>query len=176
VAKRTFRRSVRRHKDLVWITTIIDASVLEVTPTDIGQIVLSGDWSGGNVGFDRCTLMGIRGWLSATQSAVATAGETTGMYGALYVTDGQVPANAMDASVATEYAIFDTIWTFGCGMTSVSNVSTSQNNWSLDVKAKRKLTTAQDVRLAVVVGGADTGSPRMGFNGCVRALLMLDPP
>ena len=171
------RRAVKRHKDLVWITSIMDASLLESTPTDILDVVLSGDWSLGNTGFDRCTLIAVRGWMSATQTTASTAGESTAVYGAMYVTNGDVPSNSMDPSVATEFVTNDTIWTYGMGLGSMTaSVGIVQHNWELQVKAKRKLSTASRVSIAAVVAGADTGTPRVSFNGCVRALLMLDPP
>lgn len=174
--KARFRRAVKRSRDLVWVTTIIEASILESTPTDIGQIVVSGDWSNGNVGFDRCTLMAVRGWLSLAQAAAATAAEATGVYMAMYVTDGSVALNSMDPAVATEYVQFDTIWTNGTCMTAnTGNQPADVMSRQLDIKARRKLTTASEVRLAASMS-SDTATPRANFNGCIRALLRLDPP
>jgi len=176
MSRRGRRYAVKRSKDLVWVTSIIDASLLEVTPTDILDVVLSGDWSLGNAGFDRCTLMAVRGCIAYAQVAAATAAESTGMYMAMYVTSTDVAANSMDPSVATEYVTNDVIWTDAISMTTNTGTSAAQLGRQLDIRARRKLTTASRVSLAAVVGGADTGTPRMNFNGIVRALLRLDPP
>jgi len=168
------RFSVKRSRDLVWITTIVETSVAESTALDIAQLVLSGDWSLGNAGFDRCTLMGIRGWLGYSQTAAATATEATGIWAAMYVTDGSVTTNNMDPRTAAEYAQFDTIWTDGWAF-SAATTPDAPRTIQLDIKSRRKLTTASEVRLATTIP-TDTASPRCTVIGCVRSLLRLDPP
>jgi len=170
--RRRVMRSVRRKGDLVWVTTVIAASLLEATPTDYGLLVISTDW-GSQTGFDRCTLMGIRGWLHWAQNAAATSGEATGFYTAIYVTDQSVPLNSMDASTATEYQDFDTIWTGGQALNQTTGTSSPQPTTFLDIKSRRKLTSASNVRLAGTVDG-DTATPRVSINGVVRTLLKLD--
>ncbi len=170
---RRVRRAVRRAKDLVWITTIVEASVAE-TALDIAQVLVSADWSGGNVGFDRCTLMAVRGWIGMAQIAASTANEATGLWLALYVTDGSLALNNMDPQVATEYVQFDTLWTDGLAI-STSSTSAAMKATQLDIKARRKLTTASEVRLAASMP-TDTATPRVNVVGCVRALVRLDPP
>jgi len=165
------RASSAKHGDLVWITTVIAASILEATPTDIGLIVIPSDW-GNQVGFDRATLMGIRGWLGWSQQAAATAADATGCYMAVYVTDQGISANSMDPSTATEYSDFDTIWTDGFSLSQTTGTAGSFPARQLDLKAKRKLTSASAVKLAVAVDG-DTGTPRVNFNAVFRALLKL---
>jgi len=165
-------RSARRKGDLVWITTVIAASLLEATPTDYGLLVIPSDW-GNQQGFDRCTLMGIRGWLHWSQQAAATAADASGFYTAIYVTDQSVAVNSMDASTATEYQDFDTIWTGGMALNLTTGTSSPMSTVFLDVKSKRKLTSASSVRLAGTVD-ADTATPRVNINGVVRTLLKLD--
>jgi len=175
MARARFRRSVKRSKDLVWITTIVEASLLDPTVTDVAIAVTPSDWSGGNAGFDRCTLMAIRGWLGYAQQAASTAAEATALWLAMYVTDSQVAANSMDPSGATEYTQFDTLWTDGLALTLSTGTGAPIISRQLDLRARRKLSTAQDVRLAGVVP-TDTASPRVNVCGCIRALLRLDPP
>jgi len=165
-------RSVKRKGDLVWITTVVASSQLEATPLDIGLIVIPTDW-GSQVGFDRCTLMGVRGWLAYGQQAAATAGDATGFYVAMYVTDASVAVNSMDPSTATEYEDFDVIWTDGMCLTQTTGTAGPFLARQLDVKSKRKLTSASSVRLAAFVDG-DTAAPRVNANGVIRALLKLD--
>ena len=176
MARARIRRSVKRSKDLIWVTTMIEASILENTPTDICIAVTPSDWSGGNIGFDRATLMSVRGWISYSQQAAATAAEATGMYLALYLTDVQVAANAMDPSNATEYSAFDTLWTDGMSLTATTGTAGPFLARQLDVRSRRRMTTQTDVRIAAQVSADTAGAPRVNFNGCVRSLLRLDPP
>jgi len=172
---RRMRRSVRRSKDLVWITTIVEASFLDPTPSDAAVIVTPADWNGASLGFDRCTLMAVRGWLGYAQQAASTAAEATALWLAMYVTDTQVAANSMDPSGASEYNVFDTLWTDGLALTLSTGTGAPIISRQLEIKSRRKLTTASDVRLAGCIP-TDTGSPRVNVCGCVRALLRLDPP
>jgi len=173
VAARRFNRraSAAKHGDLVWITTVIAASILEATPLDIGLIVIPSDW-GNQVGFDRATLMGIRGWLSWAQQAAATAADATGAYMAVYMTDAAVAVNSMDPSTATEYSDFDVIWTDGFSLSQTTGTAGPFPARQLDLKAKRKLTSTSSIRLAASVD-SDTATPRVSFNGVFRALLKL---
>jgi len=172
VARARIRRAVKRSRDLIWITTIIEASILESTPTDIGLIVVPSDWVA-NTGFDRATLLGMRGWYCFCQATAGTSADATGGYGAIYMCDETVPANTMDPATATEYADFDVIHSMGCGFNTQSTPPLASVD--LKVKVKRKLTSASEIRWAVSVN-ADTASPRLNVNGVVRALLQLDPP
>jgi hypothetical protein len=173
VAGRRFvrRASSAKHGDLVWITTVIAASLLEATPTDIGLIVIPSDW-GNQVGFDRATLMGIRGWLGWSQQAAATAADATGCYIAVYLTDASVAANSMDPGTATEYSDFDTIWTDGFSLSQTTGTAGPFPSRQLELKSKRKLTSTSAIKIAASVDG-DTGTPRVNFNGVFRALLKL---
>jgi len=168
-----FRRSGRSKKgDLIWVTTIVQASLLESTPTDIGLLVIPSDWSITG-GFDRATLMGIRGWLATSQTAAATAADASGAYAAIYVTDQAVAANSMDPSSATEYADFDTLWSDGLCLTTTTGTAGPNPAMQLVIKTRRKLTSASSVRLAAAVD-ADTATPRVNWNGVIRCLLKLD--
>lgn len=171
-ARARVRRSVKRSRDLIWITTIVQASILENTPTDIGLLVIPADWVI-TTGFDRATLLGMRGWYCFCQATAGTSADATGGYGAIYMADETVPANSMDPSIATEYADFDVLHTMGCGFNTQSTPPLS--SVPLEVKVKRKLTSASSVRWAVTVD-ADTASPRLNVNAVVRSLLQLDPP
>ena len=171
--RRGARRAIRRKGDLVWITTVIAASILEATPTDIGLLVIPSDW-GNQQGFDRATVMGIRGWLSYAQQAAITAADASGSYLAIYVTDQSVAANSMDPSTATEYQDFDTLWTDGMCLTQTTGTAGPFLARQLDIKARRRITSASAVKLAMTVD-SDTATPRVNVNGVVRTLLKLTP-
>ena len=173
VARRRGRRSFSRKKgDLIWITTVVAASILETTVVDYGLLVIPSDW-GSQTGFDRATLMGIRGWLAYSQQAAAKAGDASGFYTAIYVTDASVAVNNMDPSTATEYQDFDTIWTDGLSLTTTTGTAGPMLGRQLDIKAKRKLTSASSVRISGFVD-TDTATPRVNVNGVIRSLLKLD--
>jgi len=165
------RRFAKRNRDLIWVTTLVQASVLESTPIDAALLVIPGDWSGGNVGFDRATLLGIRGWLNISQVTVGTSADATGCYAAIYLTDASVAANAMDPSDAADYAIFDTLYTDGSAINATS--AGPADSKQINIKARRKITSAQSIRLAFALD-ADTASPRANINGVLRSLLQLD--
>jgi len=171
--RRSFRRMRRGHRDLIWITTLIQASILEATVTDIADLVIPADWST-VAGFDRATLLGVRGWLATQPVAAGTATEASCMFGAMYVTDAGVAANSFNPSDANEYIDFDTIWTFGSTIGGSTTLGADQAYHEVEVKAKRKLTSAQRISIAAVVP-TDTAAPRINFAGCVRCLLQLDP-
>jgi len=172
-ARARFRRSVKRNRDLIWVTTIVQAAVAETGGgLDIGDLVLPGDWST-TVGFDRATLMGVRGALGLSQTATGTATDAPGMYLAMYVTDQLTPANQMDPFNAADYSGFDTLYTdVIAGVGTLTGVAF--RGMQINIKARRKLTSAQEVRLAASVP-TDTATPRFNALGIFRCLLKLDP-
>jgi len=174
VAARRFRRATRRAKDLIWVTTIVQAASLETSSAglDLGDLIIPGDWSL-SAGFDRATLMGIRGWLAMSQTASGTAAEAPGIASCIYVTDQLTPANQMDPLNAVDYANFDVIYTDG--MAGVGTISAAgMRATQIDVRARRKLTSAQEIRYAVSIP-TDTATPRFNTLGVFRCLLKLDP-
>jgi len=169
-----FRRAVKRQKDLIWVTTLCQAASLETGASglDIVDLVIPGDWSL-SAGFDRATLMGIRGWLGIAQTATGTASDAPGAAYAIYLCEQLTPANQMDPMNAVDYANFDVIYTDGiCGVGSVTGKG--ERGQQLDIKARRKLTSATEVRFAVGIP-TDTATPRFNAFGCFRCLLKLDP-
>jgi len=167
------RRMARRSgRDLVWITTIVQATMLESTPADLALLVIPADWSVTGQ-WDRATLLGIRGWLSCVQATAGTSGDATGGYVAIYVTDQAISSGAFDPSDAADYADFDVLYTTGTSF--VTTAGTYLPADQLVVKSRRKLTSASSVRLAGSVD-ADAAAPRMNVNGVIRSLIQLDPP
>jgi hypothetical protein len=170
MARRARRmRSIKQQGDLIWITSVIAAVLLENTATVLSQIVIPSDWSA-NTGFDRCTLMRIRGWLSVVQSGAATAATPTAFYMAMLtkgINDADVP-NPADAQIYSDY---DTIWNDGMGLTAaVSSTQLSQRGSQLDIKSKRRLTSGTDLSLVGFLV-PDAATPRVEITGVVRALI-----
>jgi len=166
----TRNRVSARKGNLVWITNVIEASILEIAGLDIGDLVVPSDWEG--QGFDRCTLMGIRGWLGAAQAAAATAADACGLYLAIYVTDQQ--SGAMAPGIATDYTTYDVLWTAGSAASPTgATAQPAQYGQQVEVKARRRLTSAQEVRMVAGLT-TDTATPRYKINGVIRALLKTD--
>jgi len=114
------------------------------------------------------------GIMAAVLYVAATAADATGCYMAIYVSDQSVAANSMDPSTATEYQDFDTLWTDGFSLTQTTGTAGFQISRQLDIRARRRITSASAVKLAMVVDG-DTATPRVNCNGVVRTLLKLTP-
>jgi len=168
-ARARTRRAVKRVKDMIWITTTWQASLLETAGIDIVDVVIPGDW-GTIAGFDRATLIACRGWWAGAQVAAGTATDIPGIWLAMYVCGLDSPANTMDPYDASSYVNYDVLWTGGL----IGEASTrAQPPMEMTVKSKRKLTSGQEVRLAATVP-ADTGTPRFNVGGTIRALLQLD--
>jgi len=162
---------VKRHRDLIWITTIFQSSILELGSTDAALLVIGTDWAKANT-FDRATLLGIRGWYNFAQTTVGTSADATGAYMAIYKTDSLAATPAFDVSVATDYDKVDILYTDGLAITAVS--SSAPQSVQVNVKSKRKITVADSIRLAINLD-ADTASPRVNIVGCLRSILQLDP-
>lgn len=170
IRRRTYgRRSIRRKGNLTWITVVVKASVLENVATQIAQLVIPSDWSIAT-GFDRATLLAVRGWLTVTQQGAATAAEATAAYWAVACQDVS-SADVMNPSVASDYDDYDVLYSGGLAMTAAASTA-SLVAPALDVqfKSKRRLTSQEEVSLFCFVD-IDTATPRANFNGVLRALI-----
>jgi len=113
--------------------------------------------------------MGIRGWWSSNQVGAATLTETSALYLAIYASDQG--AGAMAPAVATDYTIYDTLWTSGMTFTSATGSTTAGYMGNqLEVRTRRRLTSAQEVRLGAGIT-TDTATPRVKINGVIRCLV-----
>jgi len=167
------RRASQRARDLIWVSVGVQASLLETT-LDIAQLVVSADWAV-SAGFDRATLLGIRGWLSIAQYVTGTGTDVPGIWLAVYKCGEDSPANSMSPFDAQDYVDFDVLW---CGGQSGGVSTTGANTYrsmEVNIKSRRKITSGDQIRLAATVV-TDTGSPRFGVSGMLRCLLQLDPP
>lgn len=168
-ARTSSRRSVRRKGNLTWITVVVKASILENTATQIAQLVIPSDWSIAT-GFDRATLLAVRGWLTVTQQGAGTAAEASAAYWAVACQDVS-SADVMNPSVASDYDDYDVIFCGGLGLTAAaSTVSLMPPAEQVHFKAKRRLTSQEEVSLFAFVD-IDTATPRANFNGVLRALI-----
>ena len=162
---------VKRHRDLIWITTVFQASILEGGSSDAALLVVGTDWAKANT-FDRCTLLSVRGWYNFAQTTVGTSADATGAFMAVYKTDSLAASPAFDVALASDYDKVDILYTDGLAITAVS--SQAPQTTQLNIKVKRKLTVADSVRIAINLD-ADTAAPRVNIVGVARSLLQLDP-
>lgn len=167
-------RSVRKSRDLVWITSILEETLLEGN-LDLSLLVIPNDWASATNGFDRATLLSIRGWLHVVQLAASTSTEATGIWLSVYKTDQAVAVNSFDPHDALEYNVNDTLWTGGAGLNLTTGTSSPLPVTDINIKTRRKLTSADSIRLAYTIP-TDTATPRVNVIGCLRCLLQLDPP
>jgi len=164
---RRFRRASgnRGPKNNVWTVLVFDDQVISTSVIE-GVIVATNDWQPSSSGFEHATLLRIRGWLSLSRNE-ANDGVGT-MYMLIYVTDAN--AGVVNPSLATTYVNEDVIWTAGVTFSSQQAASLEANpivQVDVDVKAMRKINSAQQVRIALV--STSTGLVVVG--GILRALI-----
>jgi len=111
---------VKRHRDLIWITTIFQTSILEGVATEAALLVVGTDWAKTNT-FDRATLLSVRGWYNFAQVTVGTSADATAAYMAIYKTDALAASPAFAPSTASDYDKVDILYTDGLAITAVSS-------------------------------------------------------
>jgi len=149
---RSFSKS-RGPKNNVWTAVVFDDVVISTTVIETA-IVAPGDWQpSSGVGFEHATLLRIRGWLSLARN------DNEDVFGAtflmIYVTDADDPTN--DPSLAATYSTEDVIWSSGIAYSAKGAASVEAGPTTVidvDVKAMRKINSAQQVRIALVSSSA----------------------
>jgi len=135
MAVRMRRRAARGARDLVWTTVLSIDENVALNATSTNEICVASDWTASD-GFERATLLGIRGFLSIGIQAV---GGTEGGWVA-YIAKMSAGETKPDPLVAATYEDEDILWTGGgllqAHATSVGNV---YNSIPIQVKAKRKI-------------------------------------
>jgi len=150
VSSRRRYSAKRGPKNNVWSVLVLEDVAISTTTIE-SAIVAPADWSGvTGTGFEKGTLLRIRGWLGFTLSQTSAA-QTT-LFGMIYVTDANdvVHSPALAASYATE----DVLWSWG-QIWPTGNASALEKNATLsvpvDVKSMRKIDSSKQVRLALIV-------------------------
>ncbi len=164
--RRGTRRSVSRGpKNNIWSVVLIDGVSVGSGITE-GDIVNAGDLQAPLTGFQRYTLLRIRGWLSIAHGIAALADQSVFMI--IYVTDAD--AGTQDPSDATTYTDEDILWTGGLQLAGyVAGAVTPQKGTdiNIDVKAMRKIDTSRDIRFAFT----QTTNGDTLVSGVLRALV-----
>ena len=170
---RRFQRSAgRRHRDLIWITTVFNSSTLEGAAVDFALLIVGTDWAKTNA-FERATLLAVRGWYNLAQTTVGTSADATGGFLAIYKCESTVASPAMSPGTATDYDNVDILYTDGIAITASS--SPAPPSTQVDIKVKRKITNMDSIRGTFQLD-VDSAAPRINVVGCFRSLLQLDPP
>ena len=167
MAKSRRRSSYSRKGGYIWTNVKLSSEAVANTVISL-PVVDSSEFS--QTGSQKMvTLMAIRGWLSATK-VVASGG--TVLFGLIGVFDDDLASTAteMDPAVSSTYTDEDILWTFGCELPDWSTASQAGGGiWhqEVNVKARRKIKTGQDVRIVYT----NTLGSRVLLSGVLRALL-----
>ena len=143
-------RASRGPKNNVW--TVVQAEAQVQTNTTVEAVIVAPtDWSGvAGLGLERATLLRVRGWLSAAPAVEDVS--TGGIFFVIYVVDEDAAlVNPLDVST---YVNEDVLWTGGAqfaGQGALAIETRPSVEWEVDIKAMRKLTSGQEVRLAAQV-------------------------
>ena len=166
MSRRRFRSAVSRGpKNNIWSVVLLDEVVVGTAAVE-GDIVNAAELQGAGTGFQRYTLLRIRGWLSVSKPVASVVAQNLFMI--IYTTDAN--AGTVDALNATTYAVEDILWTGGVGYPAngVGAVEAQPpTQIHVDVKAMRKIDTSRDVRFAFE--GSAVGT--MTVSGLLRGLV-----
>ena len=150
------RRGVRRGfskgpKNNVWSVIVIEDLTIGTSTTE-ADIVTSSDLQAPLSGFQRFTLLRIRGWISVSKAVANTVASSLFMM--IYTID--TDAGVSDPTNANDYVEEDVLWTWGHAQ-AANGAGAVESNDSVfipvDVKAMRKIDSFRDVRFAVVSTG-----------------------
>jgi len=124
------------------------------------------DWEPNSASLERATIMRVRGWLSFSRSPIATV--EVPIFLAMYVTDEDTGTS--DPELAAFYSDEDVLWTYGIQF-PVGNASAVEIGYShnvvVDVKAMRRITNGQELRLTFVASTSAT----ITMSGVLRTLV-----
>ncbi len=163
-------RATRSNHEQNWVGIIQEDATVDDTPVVEVSLLRGADWSQ-NPGLARATLLRLRGWLSVNTSLVEPTEGT--FFAGIYLTDVDAPVLTVGTNDPASSGFFleDILWTGGTRLpaSSASNVSVvPEHHWDLDLKSMRKITSDQELRLAMVVGVANIV---VGVSSVTRALV-----
>ena len=162
----TFRSS-RRHGNFIWSAILLDQVSFTVAAQGLA-LVVSADYAlAASQG--QATLMAIRGWLSLSNGS-STNRESLYMAIVKKDEDESPTGLSMDPGIAEFYTKEDILWTAGWLNPAFQTAAgeRSQYHEILNIKAKRKLKSGQDISLQFASNG---GAPTSQLSGVLRALI-----
>lgn len=168
-SRRVFRA---KGKDYVWVTAI-GGFVLAENSTTV-SLLSAGTWEANSLNFERATLLRIRGWMSVIQLAAASSASVPDVAFAIFKGPLTYSAGDFDPLVSSDYDATDVLWTMGAhaGGIAFSSASLQMSNTCIvDVKAKRKMDSAEQILLSGAMGVDATSSPQARVDFCLRMLV-----
>jgi len=165
VARRRGRSVSRGPKNNIWTVVLLDNQAISTSVVE-ANIVEPDDWQPSTSGFERATLLRVRGWLAFTGNQPSLV--VSSMFAAIYVTDADDSVNS-PAAVAT-YTKEDVLWTWGVQVPAIESggiEAVPMTYVAVDIKAMRKIDSARELRLTLVGSVAFTGT----VSGVLRALI-----
>lgn len=168
-SRRVFRA---KGKDYVWVTAIGGFSVAENSTTV--SLLSAGTWEANSLNFERATLLRVRGYISMIQNAAASAASTPLVALALFKGPLTYSAGDFDPLVSSDYDATDVLWTQGatCGGIPFTSAQLQPSNTIIvDVKAKRKMDSAEQLLFAAAMGSDATASPSVNIQFVLRMLV-----
>jgi len=163
-----FRRGKR---DYVWVTTRVDQVILDDEALSAATLVSPSDWIASSTGFDRGTIVAVRGWLSFAQTVAATGADNTCVMSYI-AKNSTTSASAFSPLTATSYDNTDIMWCMGSLLQA--SLSGDRARWDstyeLNIKAKRKIDSSEVLQLITAMD-TDTASPTAALSGIVRTLI-----
>lgn len=168
-SRRVFRA---KGKDYVWVTAIGGFDVAENSTTV--SLLSAGTWEANSLNFERATLLRVRGYISPIQKAAGSSTSTPLVAMAIFKGPLTYTAGDFDPLVSSDYDATDVLWTMGatCGGIAFSSASLQASNTIMvDVKAKRKLDSAEQLLFAAAMGSDATATPSVNLQFCLRMLV-----
>jgi len=169
--RRSFRRFSRGKRDYIWCTTRVDQVVLDDENLSIATLAAPSDWVASSTGFDRGTIVAIRGWLQVLQLASATNGDGTCV--AMYIAkNASTASSAFSPLTAASYDVTDVMWCAGTALAAsvAGDRARLDTTIQLDVRVKRKIDASEVLQLVTAMD-IDTASPTAQVSGIVRTLV-----
>ena len=160
------RRSSRDGKTYVWTVVVGNQITIPAGAQQVSSIAIPPDWQRASAARETCTILAIRGWVSLSHKAAlaSVTANNVMMYIGKVDEDVAVPA---DPALASTYADEDIMWTGGVQW-PFSDSDGLTWGYEFNVKAKRKLTSGEDLNLIT-----RTNTTQVEFSCVVRALLLM---
>ena len=158
--KRFGGSSVRARPNYLWTAVIADRVV--ASTSGVNLVVLDPtDWERGATSFERATLVAVRGWLHIVPTTLAA--NTLFLYLGMYDEDETSTVGDIVAAYTTE----DVLWTGGLQYGATGLEDNRAMHIDMHVKAKRRITSANEIRLVMT----SSLSNNFSVSGVLRALV-----
>ncbi len=144
----------------LWTTVLLNQFAVLTTISEV-NIIEPADWERGPTSFERATLVRCRGWLHTRVNSLSA--NSLFMYIGLYDED---EAGSL-ADVVGTYDSEDILWTDGYCQPSANFDGDTSQHWGVDVKANRKITSANELRLVMTT----TNAANQFVSGVIRACI-----